>query len=179
MNAAVSDRADARGRANVRLAVDGRGGRGIVRKGDRLMESFTPENEALVRSICEAVTTAQESGMPVRPEQQLVYDVDYMLMEANSGASFEQYFRWASVEEIRRVVPALRAIGLSDVAELTEQAIRIAFPKGIPSTDEQKSDLTDWSEAQDEGLRELFPEFEDHYDRMYVFSVPSRARPRA
>ena len=105
------------------------------------MELSTPENEAIVRSICEAVS-------------------------ANSGASFEQYFRWASVEEIGRVVPALRTVGLLDVAELTEKAIQVAFPKGIPSTDEEKADLTDWSEAQDERLRELFPAFEEQNGRI-------------
>jgi hypothetical protein len=130
------------------------------------MELSTPENEAIVRSICEAVTADRESGKPVKPDHQLVYDIDYLLMEANSGASFEQYFRWASVEEIGRVVPALRAVGLLDVAELAEQAIQVAFPKGLPSTDEEKSGQADWSEAQDERLRELFPALEDQNGRI-------------
>ena len=130
------------------------------------MEISTEENEAIVRRICDAVTAARESGKAISPEQQLVYDIDYLLTEANSGASFEQYFRWASVEEIRRVVPALRKVGLVDVAELTEKAIRVAFPKGIPSTDEEKSRLTEWSETQDEQLRELFPALEDQNGRV-------------
>jgi hypothetical protein len=130
------------------------------------MEISTPENEAIVRSICEAVSAARESGKPIKPDHQLIYDIDYLLMEANSGASFEQYFRWASVEEIGRVVPALRTVGLLDVAELTEKAIQAAFPKGIPSTDEEKSGLTEWSEAQDERLRELFPALEDQNGRI-------------
>jgi hypothetical protein len=130
------------------------------------MELSTPENEAIVRSICEAVSAARESGNPIEPDHQLIYDIDYLLMEANSGASFEQYFRWASVEEIARVVPALRTVGLLDVAELTGKAIQVAFPKGIPSTDEEKADLTDWSEAQDERLRELFPALEEHNGRI-------------
>jgi hypothetical protein len=130
------------------------------------MEMSTEENEAIVRGICEAVTAARESGKPITPEQQLIYDVDYLLMEANSGASFEQYFRWASVDEIKRVVPALRKVGLVDVAELTETAIRVAFPNGVPPTDEEKSGLTEWSEAQDERLRELFPALEDQNGRV-------------
>jgi hypothetical protein len=130
------------------------------------METSTEENEAIVRGICEAVTAARESGKPISPEQQLVYDIDYLLMEANSGASFEQYFRWASVDEIKRVVPALRKVGLVDVAELTETAIRVAFPQGVPSTDEEKSALTEWSETQAEQLRELFPALEDQNGRV-------------
>jgi hypothetical protein len=130
------------------------------------MEISTEENEAIVRGICEAVTAARESGKPISPEQQLVYDIDYLLMEANSGASFEQYFRWASVDEIKRVVPALRRVGLVDVAELTETAIRVAFPQGVPSTDEEKSAQTEWSETQDEQLRELFPALEDQNGRV-------------
>jgi hypothetical protein len=107
------------------------------------MEISTEENEAIVRGICDAVTAARESGQPISPEQQLVYDIDYLLMEVNSGASFEQYFRWASVGEIMRVVPALRKAGL-----------------------EEKSDLTEWSATQDEQLRELFPALEDQNGRV-------------
>ena len=130
------------------------------------MEQSTLENEAIVRSICEAVSADREAGKPIEPDHQLIYDIDYLLLEANSGASFEQYFRWASVEEIGRIVPALRKVGLLDVADLTAQAIQVAFPKGIPSTAEQKADLTDWSEAQDERLRELFPALEDQNGRI-------------
>ena len=130
------------------------------------MEISTEENEAIVRGICDAVTAARESGKPITPEQQLIYDVDHLLLEANSGASFEQYFRWASVDEIRRVKKALLAVDLGDIAQLYEQALQVAFPKGIPSTDAEKSDLTEWSEEQDQALRELFPAFEDQNGRI-------------
>jgi hypothetical protein len=70
------------------------------------------------------------------------------------------------VDEIKRVVPALRKVGLADVAELAETAIRVAFPKGVPSTDEEKSGLTGWSETQEEQLRELFPALEDQNGRV-------------
>ena len=130
------------------------------------MELSTPENEAIVRSICEAVAADRESGRPIKSGHQSIYEIDHLMMEANSAASFEQYFRWASVEEIGRVVPALRTVGLSDVAELTEKAIHVAFPRGIPSTDEEKADLTEWSEAQEERLRELFPAFEEQNGRI-------------
>jgi len=64
------------------------------------MEISTEENEAIVRRICNSVTAAAEDRVMITPEQQNIYDVDYLVMEVNSGASFEQYFRWASVDEI-------------------------------------------------------------------------------
>jgi hypothetical protein len=130
------------------------------------MEQSTLENEATVRRICDAVTAARESGGAVTTEQQIIYDVDYLLTEANSGASFEQYFRWASVDEIRRVKKALLAVDLGDIAQLYEQALQVAFPKGIPSTDAEKSGLTEWSEEQARALGELFPALEDQNGRI-------------
>jgi hypothetical protein len=130
------------------------------------MEQSTPENEASVRRVCDLVTAARESGGAVTTDQQIIYDVDYLLTEANSGASFEQYFRWASVDEIGRVKKALLAVDLGDIAQLYEQALQVAFPKGIPSTDAEKSDLTEWSEEQDQALRELFPALEDQNGRI-------------
>ena len=112
------------------------------------MGTSTPESEAIVRRTCDLVTAARESNGAITPEQQTIYDVDYLLMEANSGASFEQYFRWASVDEIKRVKKALLAVDLPDVAELLERALQAAFPKGIPETDDDKYDLTEWSEEQ-------------------------------
>ena len=39
-------------------------------------------------------------------------------MEANSGASFEQYFRWARLEQIETIVENLYKAKLSEVAEI-------------------------------------------------------------
>ena len=130
------------------------------------MEQSTPEDEAIVRRVCDLVTAAKESGAAVTTDQQIIYDVDYLLTEANSGASFEQYFRWASVAEIRRVKKALLAVDLGDIAQLYERALQMAFPKGIPSTDAEKSDLTEWSAEQDQALGDLFPAFEDKNGRI-------------
>lgn len=124
------------------------------------------ENEAIVRSVCDTVAAAAEAKTMITPAQQHIHDVDYLVMEANSGASFEQYFRWASVDEINRIVAALKAVGLEDIADLAERAITIAFPAGIPVDDETKSDLTDWSEAQERRLESLFPALEEQNGRI-------------
>lgn len=130
------------------------------------MEMGTEENEAIVRGVCERVQAAAAAGEPIAARDQLIYDIDYLVMEANSGASYEQYFRWASPEEIGRVVAACRAVGLDEVAALTEQAIAVAFPDGIPSDPESMDDATDWSEAQEDQLQQLFGKLEDHNGRI-------------
>ena len=123
------------------------------------MEKSTEENEAILRSICEIVEKAKKRGKAVQAYQQTIYDIDYLLNEVNSGASFEQYFRWASVEEIGRVQKALITVGLKEVSELTQQAIKIAFPNGIPNNEDEKNDLTYWTEEQEESLANLFEPF--------------------
>jgi hypothetical protein len=86
--------------------------------------------------------------------------------EVNSGASFEQYFRWASVEEICRAVGRLEALGLAEVAQLTRTAIDVAFPDGVPASDEEKDDLTAWTEDQQERLSTLANAFEEFNGRI-------------
>lgn len=131
------------------------------------MEISTEEAEARVRAICDFVREAASQGQPIQPEQQAIYDVDYLLMEANSGASFEQYFRWASLDEIKRVIPALKTVGLNDIALMVEKAIAVAFPNGLPESDDAKSDQTSWTEEQEACLgEELFPPFEEQNGRI-------------
>ena len=130
------------------------------------MEISTEENEACVRRVCDIVAAAVEAKTKITPEQQHIYDIDYFVMEVNSGASFEQYFRWASVDEIGRIVHALRAAGMEDIANLAEKAIDIAFSGVIPTDDETKSDLTDWSGEQERRLESLFPALEEQNGRI-------------
>jgi hypothetical protein len=85
--------------------------------------------------------------------------------EVNSGASFEQYFRWASVEEVSRVVDRLESLGLPEVAQLTRTAIDVAFPDGLPDS-EEKNDPTDWTEDQEERLSALADQFAEFNGRI-------------
>lgn len=130
------------------------------------MEISSAENEAIVRTVCESVSSALEKGQAVKPEHLVVYEIDYLVMEANSAASYEQYFRWASVEQIGRIISALRMVRLEDVADLTERAIRVAFPHGVPTSNEEKTNLTNWSDEQENELRALFTLFEEHNGRI-------------
>lgn len=124
------------------------------------IEIATDENAEIVSRIYSEAMTALHSGKPVIGAQLVIHDVERMMQETNSGVSFEQFFRWASVEQIARTPAALRAVGLEDVAALTEEAMGIAFPNGIPANAAEKSDCTDWSEAQEASLEALFERLE-------------------
>lgn len=86
--------------------------------------------------------------------------------EVNSGASFEQYFRWASVEEISEVVRRLESLDLSDVAKIVRRAIDVAFPEGLPASNEEKGELTEWTEEQAGRLGTAANEFEEFNGRI-------------
>jgi hypothetical protein len=96
----------------------------------------------------------------------MVYHVEMLSQEVNSGASFEQYFRWASIDEISQAAGRLDSLGLPEVAEIARRAIDVAFPDGIPATDDEKSDQVDWTEEQEEALGALAEEFEEFNGRI-------------
>ena len=126
------------------------------------MEISTKEHEAAVSRIYDAALDANLNNRPLSPGQKVVYAIEHMMQEVNSGASYEQYFRWASVEEIGAVCAVLRDLGLEEVACLTEQALEVAFPNGIPRSDEDKDELTNWNEGQETALAELFKQLEKY-----------------
>ena len=96
----------------------------------------------------------------------MLYDVEHMMQEANSGVSFEQYFRWAAVEELRRIEGHLSDLELVKVLELLRQAMKVAFPRGLPSTEEEKDEATSWQADQAERLAALFDALEDENGRV-------------
>jgi Domain of unknown function (DUF4375) len=121
------------------------------------MEISTEENEKLVKSICDGVSTADKNNTPVHESHRLIEEIDNFSMEVNSGASFEQYFRWARLEQIARIVNQLEAVGLTEAAEITSEAISVAYPDGLPPIPDDKVSLASWdgSEEQYDRLREL------------------------
>lgn len=121
----------------------------------------TTKNEDLIRAICEEVIEAKDKNIEILPYKQTIYDVDYLFMEVNSGVSFEQYFRWASVEEIKRIENSLNRVGLNDIAKLTKDAIDVAFPNGLLNSNTKKDELTYWTQEQEEKLESLFTIFQE------------------
>ena len=124
-------------------------------------EISTPENEELVARVYQEAMGALESGKHVSAPALVVHDVEHLMQEANSAVSFEGYFRWSSLDEIGRITEQLRAVGLSRILDLTERAIQAAFPEGIPATEEEKRNATEWTSEQEERLASLFDDLEE------------------
>jgi hypothetical protein len=123
-------------------------------------EMSTPENEELVSRVYTQALEDREQGRPLDAATLMVYHVEMLSQEVNSGASFEQYLRWASVGEISEAARRLETLGLTDVAGLVRRAIGVAFPAGLPGSDDEKSEHAEWTEEQEEALRALAEEFE-------------------
>lgn len=95
---------------------------------------------------------------PDTPELERFFRVYTLDTEIGSGASFDQYFNWASSGDVEKIVEDLEAIGLNRHAVATRKAIRIAFPDGrIPEFDAASLDM-DWSEPQLLELGKLYDE---------------------
>lgn len=131
-----------------------------------MTEMATTENEELVSRVYTQALDDRHHGRPLDEADLMVYHIEMLSQEVNSGASFEQYFRWASVQEISEAVPRLESLALPEVARIVTRAIEVAFPDGIPQDDEEKSALTEWSGAQEERLGELATEFEEFNGRI-------------
>ena len=129
-------------------------------------EMSSTENEELVSRVYTQALQDREDGRNLAPAELMVYHIEMLAQEVNSGASFEQYFRWASVEEIAEAVNRLESLGLPDVAQIVGRAIKVAFPKGVPATDEEKNELTEWTEKQAELLSTAASEFEEFNGRI-------------
>ena len=129
-------------------------------------EMSTTENEELVARVYTQALQDRQDGRKLAPADLMVYHIEMLSQEVNSGASFEQYFRWASVEEISEAASRLESLGLSEVAPIVRRVIKVAFPKGVPASDEEKNELTEWSEKQQELLAAAANEFEEFNGRI-------------
>ena len=119
----------------------------------------TPGDEALVAAAYARALRDRAEGLELAPSDQLLYEVEMLCQEVNSGASFEQYFRWASLEEVRRAPVRLEELGLPSLARLVRAATAIAFPAGLPSSEAEVDELTLWSPEQVAELALLAGEF--------------------
>jgi hypothetical protein len=126
----------------------------------------TPDNEELVSRVYTQALQDRSDGRELSAADLMVYNVEMLSQEVNSGASFEQYFRWASVGEIGEAADRLQSLGLPEVARIVQRAVEVAFPGGVPGTDDEKSERTEWSEEQEEQLSALATEFEEFNGRI-------------
>lgn len=123
-------------------------------------EMSTSENEKLVSRVYTQIIENFDDSKKLSAAELMVYNIEMLSQEVNSGASFEQYFRWASVSEISEAAGRLESLGLPEVAQIVSRAVEVAFPNGLPPTDDEKEELTEWSEEQEEKLNALAIEFE-------------------
>jgi hypothetical protein len=134
---------------------------------ERVMaEMSTPENEELVSHVYTQALQDRGDGKELAEGDLMVYHIEMLSQEVNSGASFEQYFRWASVAEISEAVSRLETLGLSEVARIVGRAVEVAFPDGVPDSDDEKGDLTEWNEQQEHRLAAAASEFEEFNGRI-------------
>ena len=126
---------------------------------ERMAEMSTPENEKLVSETYAKALEARLADQPLGDAEQIVYEVEMLSQEVNSGASFEQYFRWATREEIAKIESRLRALELAGAADITKRALAVAMPDGLPDSDEAMEALTQWTAGQEEQLQALADAF--------------------
>jgi hypothetical protein len=131
------------------------------------MEQGTDINATRVDKVYGAVLDAVNAGKTISAQAELVYQIEMLSQEVNSGASFEQYFRWARVTRDCRILQYLKDLGLPEVCEIVERAFKTAFPDGIPEDDDEYELCLDWSEEQEQQLASLFAEFE-HYNGIVI-----------
>lgn len=121
-----------------------------------------PENEALVGAVYGRLLQDRSEGRDLSPVEQLLYEVEMLSQEVNSGASFEQYFRWASLDEIARAPARLEELGLAEAARLARTAVAVAFPGGLPPSEAEMDELTEWSPEQEAELALLADRFTEY-----------------
>lgn len=127
-----------------------------------MAEMSTPENEALVSRIYTRALQDRAEGRDLPGPVQMVYEVEMLSQEVNSGASFEQYFRWASLAEITQAAVRLEKLGLPEPARIIRAAIQSGFPSGLPASEAEMDELTEWIPEQEARLSQLADEFTDY-----------------
>ena len=126
------------------------------------MEISTKENEKLVSTVYESAMKALHGGREITEQENFVFQVELLSQEVNSGASFEQYFRWVGKAEVDEILGHIQRLDAPQLYSIVEEAIRVAFPNGVPDDEDGYERCTDWNEAQEERLQELFEKFEQY-----------------
>lgn len=98
---------------------------------------------------------------PTTDAMRLFFDVYCFDMEIGSGGSFDQYFQWATKEQIDRILYQLKEIGLESIADSTKSAIEVAFPHGVPDNEDEFDECLEWTEEQEDIFVELYEENEN------------------
>ena len=125
------------------------------------MEISTEKNERLLSTVYERVMGAVHAGKTISDNENIVFQIELLSQEVNSGASFEQYFRWVGKQEISSILKCIQILEMPEVYEIVQEAINVAFPNGVPDDDEEYDECTEWTNDQEEKLDKLFKRFEN------------------
>jgi len=113
---------------------------------------------SLSETLCPLVWDAPLKELSA-PEQVIVcvYELE---REVNNGG-FDQFFRNSPGQYVLETVQALEAIGAPSMAEITRNAVALAFPDGnIPADQDERSDILD---AAGETLGEQLSKLDDRF----------------
>ena len=124
------------------------------------MELATEENVDLVSKAYTRIMEDVHAKKRITDNENFVFQIELLSQEVNSGASFEQYFRWVGKPELDQILGHVTNLDLPPVYEIVSEALKIAFPNGVPENDDEYEECTEWSEVQEERLSELFERFE-------------------
>lgn len=124
-----------------------------------MIETSAADDDKLVAEVYTQALGRLAANLPLAEADRVVYEVEMLCQEVNSGASFEQYFRWATLDELAAVVARLQGLGLDEAADITRRAFDVALPGGLPASAEDMDVLTEWTPEQEERLRSLADEF--------------------
>jgi len=126
------------------------------------MELATEENDDLVSKVYTRIMEEVHAEKRITDHENFIFQIELLSQEVNSGASFEQYFRWVGKPELDQILGHVKNLNLPAVYEIVNEALNIAFPNGVPEDDDEYEECTDWSEIQEERLSELFEKFEEY-----------------
>lgn len=124
------------------------------------MEMATEEDSNLVSDVYTRIMEDVHAENPITDKENFVFQIELLSQEVNSGASFEQYFRWVGKPELDQILGHVRSLDLPPVYEIVEEALAVAFPDGVPEDSDEYEECTDWTETQEERLNTLFEKFE-------------------
>ena len=125
------------------------------------MEIATKENQDLLSSVYTRVMKLANAEKVLSDHENYIFQVELLSQEVNSGASFEQYFRWVGKSELDLIVKYVSRLDIPEVVNIVEEAIMVAFPNGIPEDEDEYEECTEWSDSQERRLEELFEMFEE------------------
>ncbi len=100
-------------------------------------------------------------------KEQKVFSTIWSLESEVNNGGFTQYFSNGSAETVHFLIEALKTIGAEKLAQICSDAIKVAFPKGLPS-DPQKfsNEASEFPDGVLENLESIDSKFYEYPDNL-------------